>query len=51
MAEVIVVLDKDLEVCATITAHSAERLELATGDGVWVVFDASAVVLSVAWIE
>lgn len=49
MTEVIVTLEGEEEVCALITANSAERLELADDDAIWVAFDTSAVVLSVLW--
>jgi len=45
MAEVVSSLEGGVEVCALITAVSAKRMQLAPGDRVWVVFDASAVVL------
>jgi molybdate transport system regulatory protein len=47
-AEIMVTLSGDVEVCALVTARGAERLELAEDDDVWVVFDTSAVILSVA---
>lgn len=49
MAEVITRIQGDVEVCALITASSAKRMRLAAGDDAWVVFDTSAVILSVAW--
>jgi molybdate transport system regulatory protein len=48
MAEAIVKLSGDVEVCALITAHSADRLALVAGVQVWVAFDTSAVIISVA---
>jgi len=51
MAEIIVQLPGGTEVCALITADSVRRLDLSQGDGVCVVFDTSAVVLSVPRME
>ena len=51
MAEIIISLQGDIEVCALITAHSAKVLELCAGDKVWTVFDTSAVILLVALVE
>jgi len=48
MAEIIVMLSGGVEVCALITAGSARGMGLALDDFVWVVFDTSAVILSVA---
>jgi molybdate transport system regulatory protein len=49
LAEIVAMLSGGVEVCALITAHSAERLGLVEADEVWVVFDTSAVILSIAW--
>jgi molybdate transport system regulatory protein len=51
VAEVIVDLSSNVEVCALTTADSAARLGLRAGDEVSTVFDTSAVILSVAWVE
>ncbi|MBN1611009.1 MAG: TOBE domain-containing protein [Polyangiaceae bacterium] len=49
MAEVVAELRGGVEVCALITAGSLKRMQLEVEDDAWVVFDTSAVILSLAW--